>query len=103
MSNSITVLSKRPPGGRCTLYIQYAEAIAAALRLAVKVEYPETSAAGHHAPGLMVRDRLITPSDGVILSPDDVYQGLRQAGCALEKAPGLLQQLEAIQERLLEG
>lgn len=104
MADSITVLSKRPAGGRCTLYIQYAEEIAATLRLAVKIEHPDTSvAAAHHAPGLMVRHLLIAPSDGVILSPDDVYQGLRQAGFALEEAPDLLQRLEAIQERLLEG
>lgn len=104
MADSITVLSKRLPGGRCALYTQYAEEIAVALRLSVKVEYPDTSAAAaHNAPGLMLRHTLLAPSDGVILSPDDVYQGLRQAGLAVEEAPDLLQRLEAIQKRLLEG
>ena len=74
----ITILSKQPPGGRCTLYIRYAKAISRHLGTGFQVEYCESDGEdGNKPPALMISEDLIEPSDGVIVSPEDLVNGLR--------------------------
>jgi hypothetical protein len=92
----VTVVSKDPPGGRCTLYLRYAEVIADGCGAEVETVYPATGSA-IEPPALLVDGRLIAPSDGLILSPMDVHLGLVGAGC-----PDLLNRLEAAEARFMD-
>ena len=43
--SAITILSKQPPGGRCSLYMRYAEALRQTLGFQHEVRYCDSSAA----------------------------------------------------------
>jgi cystathionine gamma-synthase len=73
--STVTVLSKEPPGGRCSLYMRYAEALHQALGYPNEIRYCDADAAVP-PPAMLVGDRLVAPSDGVILSPEDVAGSL---------------------------
>lgn len=92
----VTIVSKNPPGGRCTLYLRYAEVIAEGCGAEVEAVYPAT-ANGIEPPALLVDGRPIAPSDGLILSPTDVHSGLAGAGC-----PDLLNRLEAAENHFMD-
>ncbi|HDK37809.1 MAG TPA: hypothetical protein ENG92_02175 [Thiolapillus brandeum] len=97
----ITTLSKQPPGGRCTLYIRYAEAASRHPAISHEVKYKETDEESPPAPSMLIDGQVIEPSDGVILSPEDVVHGLK------EKMPDkelddLRSALETVQECLME-
>jgi hypothetical protein len=98
----ITVLAKQPPGGRCTLYIRYAEAIGRHLGLTPRVKYPEQEAPEDYGPpALLVGETPVPPSDGVILSPGDLFESLR--GCVAEHLHEELRQLlEGVEEQMME-
>lgn len=103
MPEPIKVLSQHPPGGRCTLYAQYAEELSSCLGLAMRVIHTDCrDAHGEGFPSMRVKDVLLQPSDGVILSPEDICSGLAAAGLDLSGAPDLRARLEAIQDRFLE-
>jgi cystathionine gamma-synthase len=53
-------------------------------------------------PSLMIGDEHIFPSDGVILSPEDVCAALEREGIDLQVAPGFQAKMEEIQESILE-
>jgi len=72
---TVTILSKEPPGGRCSLYMRYAEALRQALSFQPEVRYCDSSAAVP-PPAMLVGDVLVTPSDGVIVSPEDIALSL---------------------------
>lgn len=98
----ITIVSKDPPGGRCTLYLRYAEAIAESCSAEVEAVYP--AMAGEVAPPAMLVDGgLIAPSDGVILSPMDVHLGLAGSGRPVPGLLGLLARLEKVEADFMEG
>ena len=104
MPDSIKVVSRQPPGGRCTLYADYVREISLHLRLPVTVVYHvDATEVGPPAPALLINGEELAPSDGVIISPDDLLRGLADAGIELGKAPDLLAALEAVQERMLQG
>ncbi len=63
----VTILSKDPPGGRCSLYLRYAEALREAVGYQPEVRYCDGNAAVP-PPAMLVGDVLIKPSDGVIVS-----------------------------------
>ncbi len=63
----VTILSKDPPGGRCSLYLRYAEGLREAVGYQPEVRYCDGNAAVP-PPAMLVGDVLITPSDGVIVS-----------------------------------
>lgn len=93
----VTVVSKDPPGGRCTLYMRYARVIAEACGAEIETVYPATG--GEVAPpALLVDGRLIAPADGLILSPMEVHLGLAGSGC-----PDVLGRLEAAEARFMDG
>lgn len=98
----ITILSKQPPGGRCTLYIRYAEAISQHLGTGSQVKYCESDGEnGNKPPALLIGENLIEPSDGVILSPEDLVNGLRDT-IAENELKALQQLLDEVQEQLME-
>lgn len=92
----ITVVSKDPPGGRCTPYRRYPEAIAEGCGAEIENVYPAT-ANGVESPTLLVDGRPIAPVDDLILSPMDVHLGLTGAGC-----PDLLNRLETAENRVMD-
>lgn len=75
----ITIVSKNPPGGRCTLYMRYAEAIAEMCAVEIETVFPTTDGEVD-PPALLVDGRLIAPVDGLMLSPMDVHIGLEGMG-----------------------
>ena len=98
--STVTILSKQPPGGRCSLYLRYAEALHQALGLQPEVRYCDGSAAVP-PPAMLVGDRLITPSDGVIVSPEDIVLSLSD-GLGEAELAALQRLLEATQEHWME-
>jgi cystathionine gamma-synthase len=98
--SAITILSKQPPGGRCSLYLRYAEALHQALGLQPEVRYCDGSAVVP-PPAMLVGDVLVTPSDGVIVSPEDIALSLSDRLDETEIAQ-LRQVLEATQEQWME-
>lgn len=91
----ITIVSKDPPGGRCTLYRRYAEVIAEGCGAEVETVFPAAGSAVE-PPALLVDGSVIAPADGLILSPMDVHLGLAGAGC-----PDLSTRLEAAEARFM--
>jgi cystathionine gamma-synthase len=78
---TVTVVSKSPAGGRCTLYARYAEALAGHYGLSVDLHCPgETAGEGPPPPALVIRGLLVVPSDGVIVAPEDIVATLASAG-----------------------
>lgn len=73
----ITLLLNDPPGGRCRLYRAYAAALAAhaAARCAERCDglpgQPQL-----RAPAILIDGRPVVPTDGVIISPQDLGQAL---------------------------
>jgi len=101
MSN-ITVLSKQPPGGRCTLYIRYAKAISRHMGVDFQMKYCESDEKDADTPpALLIGGTRIEPSDGVIVSPDDLFKGLGSHSKS-DKLIELHRILDAIKEQLME-
>jgi cystathionine gamma-synthase len=73
--SSVTIVSKQPPGGRCSLYLRYAETLREALGLACDVCYCDATAAVP-PPAMLICDVPVAPSDGVIVSPEDIVRSL---------------------------
>jgi cystathionine gamma-synthase len=100
----VKVISQQPPGGRCTLYARYADAIAETLGWSHRIVHDECrDAHGNGFPSLWVRDTAIQPSDGVILSPEDICLYLAQQGLAAERTEALRERLTAILDDFLEN
>lgn len=92
----ITLLLKEPPGGRCTLYRAYAEALAektAAHCVETLDEVP--GQAQLSAPAMLIDGKVVEPADGVIIAPDDI-------GAMLEPLVDDVAPLEASLEEVLE-
>lgn len=78
---SVTVVSRNPPGGRCTLYARYAEALSSHYNLTVDIHCPgEQPSDGPPPPSLVIRGQHVVPSDGVIVAPEDIVVVLEQNG-----------------------
>ncbi|MEW6165910.1 MAG: hypothetical protein AB1642_12690 [Pseudomonadota bacterium] len=99
----VKVISQQPPGGRCTLYAGYADAIAATLGWSQTIVHDECrDAHGDGFPSLWIRDVAIQPADGVILSPEDICDFLRQQGEPGERMDVLQARLQVILDDFLE-
>ena len=94
----ITVVSKNPPGGRCTLYLRYAETIAAE-RSAVETIYAQ-SGDPVPPPALLLNGRAVVPADGLLLEPVEVQAAALAAGFDGDPR-ALLAALDAVQEELM--
>lgn len=78
---NVRVISQQPPGGRCTLYTGYAQALAQHLGAQAQVEYSEVrDAHGQGFPALWLNGSPLQPSDGVIVMPDDILAMLGANG-----------------------
>jgi len=100
----IKVISQHPPGGRCTLYALYAAELESCLGLSKRVIHSDCrDAHGDGFPSLVLNGVVLKPSDGVILSPEDICAGLASAGIDLSSVPDMVSRLEGIQERFLDG
>ena len=99
--STVTVLSKEPPGGCCSLYLRYAEALHQTLGFQPEVRYCDGGAAVP-PPAMLVGGVLVTPSDGVILSPEDIAQSLRD-GLGKTEIAQLRQVLEAALDQWMEA
>lgn len=97
---SVTVLSKQPPGGRCSLYMRYAETLREVLGDQPEVRFCEEGAAVP-PPAILIGATPVAPSDGVIVSPEDIAQALAQRLGEAERVQ-LLQRLEATQGQWME-
>ena len=97
---TLTILSNNPPGGRCTLYAQYAKELSHAFDLKIKIICPDEDHI-HRAPGLLIADRPVRPADGIMIDPDDISLVLKQAGLQSDKMADIHQRLEQLLENTL--
>ena len=102
----ISVVSRQPPGGRCTLYMRFADAVADATDGRSEVLYPlpvhpRPAEPLPPPPALLIDGRLVSPADGVILSPDEISAAAVAAGFTGD-AHALRQTLETEQDRMME-
>jgi len=98
--STLTIVSKQPPGGRCSLYMRHAQALDEALGLGAEVRYCDDSAAVP-PPAMLVGDRLIAPSDGLIVSPEDIAASLSDR-LGEDELAGLRRILEGTQDQWME-
>lgn len=100
----VRVISQQPPGGRCTLYAGYAEALGQHLDARIELAYSATrDAHGEGFPSLWLNGVSVLPQDGVIVMPADVLAGLAAHGVPEEAMQGLAEALEGPLERMLEA
>jgi cystathionine gamma-synthase len=100
----VKVISQQPPGGRCTLYARYADAIAETLGWSQRIVHDECrDAHGNGFPSLWIGDQAIQPADGVILSPEDICDFLRQQGETSGHLNAVQARLQVILDDFLEN
>lgn len=99
MDAVITVCSKSPPGGRCKLYIAYAETLAVLLPMAVRIAYAEMAA---EPPALVVAGQVIEPADAFMLTPEDIVAGLDRLGLSFDSGAALIR-LQEVERTLMQG
>lgn len=100
----IQVISQHPPGGRCTLYARYANTISLGLGWNHQVVHSDCRGPhGEGFPSLLVSDTALKPSDGVMLSPEDICAHLTQMGVSDALVAELQSSLEAILNDFLEN
>lgn len=69
----ITLLLNNPLGGRCRLYREYATILIGQIGFRYVETYDTLAAYPEaRAPSLLINGKLVSPSDGVILSPGDI-------------------------------
>ena len=101
--NSIKVVSQQPPAGRCTLYSRYAGAITEITGWPNRIVHCEhRDVHGEGFPSLWVGDVALQPTDGVILSHDDVCAHLQGVGIEDALVETLQPRLETILEDFVE-
>ena len=100
----VKVISQQPPGGRCTLYASYAQAIAESLGWNHQVVHSDCRGAhGEGFPSLWIGDAALQPADGVILAPDDIASHLADIGVDAARMAALRARLETILDDFIAG
>jgi cystathionine gamma-synthase len=98
---TVTVVSRAPAGGRCTLYARYAEVLSGHFGLTVDIHCPgDEPREGPPPPAMVIRDQVVEPSDGVIVAPEDIVAVLARAGLC-ERLEDCRTELERIQDDFL--
>lgn len=92
--STITVVIKDPPGGRCRLYLLFAEALAT--QLSARVE----SNIGPEAPALLLDGTIVAPADGIIVTADELLGSL--AATCIAIPADLPDALEAVESRFMD-
>ncbi|MEO5366346.1 MAG: hypothetical protein H7831_08335 [Magnetococcus sp. WYHC-3] len=101
---TVRVISQHPPGGRCTLYADYAQVLGQHLPAHVDLLFSEIrDAHGQGFPSLWIDSMPVKPGDGVILAPEDILAALRDCGLADRGDAALAAALEQALERLLDA
>lgn len=91
----VKVISQQPPGGRCTLYARYAEAIATATGWPHGIVHSENrDAHGEGFPSLWIRDTALQPEDFFMLTADDICAHLAALGVTMDVLDSLRQRLQ---------
>lgn len=102
MNVQVRVISQQPPGGRCTLYADYAEALRQCLGAEVEVVFSaERCAHGEGFPALWLNGQAVPPADGVILTPEDILQCLSDSALETTALDALSAALNAALDRML--
>jgi cystathionine gamma-synthase len=104
MTLTIRVISQQPPGGRCTLYAGYADALARHFATNAEVVFSTTRGAhGDGFPSLYLNGAAVQPEDGAILMPADIIAELVAQGVSAEAMAGLGEVLEEPLDRMLDA
>jgi cystathionine gamma-synthase len=104
MSIDIRVISQQPPGGRCTLYTGYADALARHFGVHAEVVFSAMrDAHGEGFPSLWLNGAAVQPEDGMIVMPADITAALAAHGMSDEAITGLAEALEAPLEHMLDA
>jgi cystathionine gamma-synthase len=99
----VKVISQQPPGGRCTLYARYADAVSESIGWSHTIVHSEErDAHGDGFPGLWIRDVSLQPEDYFILTPEEVCRHLSGLGIEQFRLDTLLVRLQAIHAAFLE-
>lgn len=102
MNLQVRVISQQPPGGRCTLYADYAEALRHCLGAEIEVVFSaERCAHGAGFPALWLNGQAVQPSDGVILMPEDILQCLSDSAIETTSLDTLSAALNAALDKML--
>lgn len=100
----VKVISQQPPGGRCTLYARYADAICAATGWSHAIVHSENrDAHGEGFPSLWVRDVVLQPEDCFMLTADDICGYLSSLDIESAVIRILHPQLQAILDEFIES
>lgn len=95
----VKVISQQPPGGRCTLYARYADAICAATGWSHAIAHSENrDAHGNGFPSLWIRDAALQPEDYFLLTPADIRAHLAGLGIEAARLDMLDRRLQAIHD-----
>lgn len=94
MVSSIVVLVKETPGGRCQLYLSFAEALQRLTGATAEV------LCAPDAPAILINGTVVAPSDGVILSADELHAGIRSMN--LTCPDNLLAVLDEVETRFMD-
>ena len=79
MPVKVQVISQQPPGGRCTLYTGYADALTHHFATHADVVFSATREShGEGSPSLLLNGAAVQPEDGAILMPADIIAALRK-------------------------
>ena len=97
---TLTVVSNNPPGGRCTHYAGYAEELSRSFGMNAQTIYPNDGH-DHSAPGLLIDEMAVMPSDGIIIDPNDICNAIKQIGLTIADMTGLRNRLDLLVEETL--
>jgi len=98
---TVTVVSRSPAGGRCTLYARYAETLSGHFGLSVDIHCPGNEPReGPPPPAMVIRGQVVEPSDGVIVAPEDLVAALARTGLG-DRLADIRAELERIQDDFL--
>ena len=100
----VKVISQQPPGGRCTLYARYADAISAATGWPHSVVHSEErDAHGEGFPSLWIGDVSVQPEDYFMITADDICRQLADLGVDALTRDALRLRLQSIFDDFVES
>jgi cystathionine gamma-synthase len=93
----LKVISQPPPGGRCTLYARYADAISTATGWSHSVVHSEErDAHGEGFPSLWIREVSVQPEDYFRITAEDICGHLARLGVDAATREALSVRLQVI-------
>lgn len=96
----VHVISQTPPGGRCSLYTDYGQALEKHAGAQFQLEISTTrDANGNGFPSIWINGSLMKPEDGVIVMPEEVVAVLAASG--MKVSDSLNSALDAAMKKML--